>query len=263
MSGDLKQGTRILQSKIDSAAPEEILNNVTQLWLVAIRLPSMPPSCAINPGELVDIRDFFEVALQAYIKLQDVNGIEQCFEVLIALYQDYSQHIHDPEGRWKVIGLYLTFLLSYNKIEKFHCELESVPWELFTSNKYISFAVTLEQFFMEGNYQEVLLARPPSHEFHFFVGRISDTIRFEIAASFEKAYERLSIESACKLLQLKTSSELSSFLSEFSARFGRDVWKIEGNYLIVKSLEKKVQEIPKWQLIDQAVNYAIELERIV
>ena len=263
MSGELRQGTKTLKSKIESSDPGDLLNSVTHLWQLAVRLPCMPPSTVNNAGDLVEIRDFFEVALQAYIKLQDVTGIEQCFEILISLYQDYNTHIQDPEGQWKIIGLYLTFLLSYNKIEKFHCELEAVPWELFTTNKYISFAITLEQFFMEGNYNEVLLARPPSQEFSFFVGRILDTIRFEIAASFEKAYESLSLQSACKLLKLNTQTELTNFLSEFSTRFNRDVWKIEGNYLIVKSLEKRVQEIPKWQLIDQAVNYAIELERIV
>lgn len=263
MSDDLKQGTIILHSRLASSDSNEVQQLVTQLWQLAIRLPSMPPSVTTNTTELRAIRDFFEVALSAYIRCEDVSGMHQCFEILLSLYQDHGGLLTDSDSQWKIRGLYLTFLLTYNKIEEFHCELESVPWDLYTSNQFISFAVRLEQFFMEGNYQEVLLAKPPSNEFSFFVGRISDTIRFEIAASFEKAYQRLSIRSAVKLLQLNTEDELRTFLNEFSRRIGRDIWKIEGNELIIKSQEKKAQEIPKWQLIDQAVGYAIELERIV
>jgi hypothetical protein len=263
MSEELKQGTSVLMLRLESAQHEEILQRVTQLWQVAIRLPSMPPSSVQDTSELRSIRDFFEAALRAYIKCEDVSGMHQCFEILLSLYQDHSSQLSDSDSQWKIRGLYLTFLLSYNKIEEFHCELESVPWELYTSNQFISFAVTLEQFFMEGNYQEVLLAKPPSSEFNFFVGRISDTIRFEIAASFEKAYQRLSIQSAVQLLRLRTDEDLRIFLNEFSRRIGRDIWKIEGDYLVIKGQENKVHEIPKWQLIDQAIKYAIELERIV
>ena len=118
---------------------------------------------------------------------------------------------------------------------------------------------------MEGNYQEVLQAKnhTPSEEFEFFVNRISDTIRFEIAASFEKAYTKLSLEGACQLLQLSSFSDLEAFLQEFSERSGKNIWRIEGSQLFIKSQENQLHEIPKWQLIDQAVNYAIELERIV
>ena len=225
----------------------------------------MPPSAVANTEELKAIRDFFEVALRAYIKCKDIGGIEQCFEILKSLYQDHSDQISEGDNQWRIWGLYLTFLLSYNKIEDFHAELESVPWALYTTNKYIRFAVTLEQFFMEGNYQEVLQAKrhSPSLEFEFFVDRISDTIRFEIAASFEKAYTRLSLQGACDLLQLSSPSDLEAFLKEYREKSGKNIWRIEGSHLLIKSQGSELHEIPKWELIDQAVNYAIELERIV
>ena len=238
---------------------------ITSLWEQAIQIPSMPPSASSSPEELKAIRDFFEVALRAYIKCKDINGIEQCFEMLKSLYQDHSSQISEGDNQWRTWGLYLTFLLSYNKIEDFHAELEAVPWDLYTSNKYIRFAVTLEQFFMEGNYQEVLQAKrhSPSEEFGFFVDRISDTIRFEIAASFEKAYTRLSLEGACELLQLASVGDLEHFLKEYRERSGKNIWRIEGENLLIKAQGSELHEIPKWELINQAVNYAIELERIV
>lgn len=261
----LKQGTSTLEMNLGISSPPDLLNAVNSLWQVAIQIPSMPPSAVKNESELRGIRDFFEVALKCYIKCADFTGIEQCFEILTNLYQDYSEILKDSEDQWKIWGLYLTYLLSYNKIEEFHSELESVPWNLYTDNKYIQFAVTLEQFFMEGNYQEVLSAKnhSPSSEFDFFVNRISDTIRFEIASSFEKAYQKLSVEGACQLLKLSNYSELAAFLQAYAERSGKDIWRIDNNELLIKSNEKKTHEIPKWQLINQALNYAIELERIV
>jgi 26S proteasome regulatory subunit N12 len=261
----LRNATADLERRIYSSDTTSLLSQVTSLWELAIQIPSMPPCVNPHPQELEAIRDFFESALRAYIKCEDINGIEQCFEILKNLYQDYSKYISDSENQWKIWGLYLIYLLSYNKIEEFHSELEAVPWSLYNTNKYIKFAIALEQFFMEGNYQEVLQAKDqsPSSEFEFFVNRISDTIRFEIAASFEKAYVKLSLEGACKLLQLKSLGELESFLKVHSEKSGKDIWRIEGNYLFVKTQEAKAHEIPRWQLISQAVGYAIELERIV
>ena len=261
----LKSGTQTIEKNIPYADIPILQSQVTELWEIAIQLPSMPPSSISNPAELISIRDFFETALRVYIKCKDINGVEQCFEILKNLYQDYGDFIRETGDQWKIWGLYLTYLLSYNKIEEFHSELESVPWSLYKTNKFIYFAVALEQFFMEGNYQQVLLAKnhTPSAEFEFFVNRISDTIRFEIAASFEKAYQKLSLDGACRLLQLSSIPELEEFLHQYSERAGKDIWRIQGSFLFINNQNNKVHEIPKWELINQAVNYAIELERIV
>lgn len=261
----LQSGTQTLEKNISYSDAASLLAQVTGLWELAIQLPSMPPSGAISNVELIAIREFFEAALRAYIKCKDITGIEQCFEVLKNIYQDHREHLGNTGDQWKIWGLYLTFLLSYNKIEDFHSELEAVPWDLYTSNKFIHFAVTLEQFFMEGNYQEVLQAKKhsPSEEFEFFVDRISDTIRFEIAASFEKAYTKMTLQGACELLQLTSVGELENFTREYRESTGKNILRIEGNFLMIKSEEYKMHEIPKWELINQAVNYAIELERIV
>ena len=123
MSEDLKQGTIILHSRLGSAELNEVQQLVTQLWQQAIRLPSMPPSVGTNTSEIRAIRDFFEVALSAYIKCEDVSGMHQCFDILLSLYQDHAGLLTDSDSQWKIRGLYLTFLLTYNKIEEFHCRL--------------------------------------------------------------------------------------------------------------------------------------------
>lgn len=120
----------------------------------------------------------------------------------------------------------------------------------------------------EGNYTKVLDAKMnfPAPEFEFFVNRILDTIRFEIASSSEQAYTSLSTSSACKLLMLNSEQELNGFLQQFtsSQEDPQFIWKISGNELSFKpKVQAKTNEIPHYELMTQALNYAIELERIV
>lgn len=249
-----------------SGSPSDLNKSIRALKQALIGIPSMPPSNVHAAEELTLIRTAYELALQAYIQIQDTNGIEQCFDMLKVLYFDYTGVIGASEHVWKVLGLYLTYLLSFNKITEFHTELEAIPFKE-RANKFIRFAVELENFFMEGNYQQVLDSKDnvPAQEFSFFVNRILDTIRFEIAASFEKAYDSLHVNSACELLRLNSRQELSDFISVFEKeRQLQKEWALEGDWLKLKGEEeKKSSELQNWHLISQAVSYAVELERIV
>lgn len=56
---------------------------------------------------------------------------------------------------YAILGLYLLYLLSYNKISEYHTEIELIPIEE-QSNVYISVPISLEQYFVEGSYNKIL-----------------------------------------------------------------------------------------------------------
>jgi 26S proteasome regulatory subunit N12 len=120
---------------------------------------------------------------------------------------------------------------------------------------------------MDGNYNKLLEARvtAPAPEFQFFINRVIETIRNEIATSAEKAYSSLTLASACELLRLPGVQDLQHFIQEFNSRVDSNVeWVVSDSRLTFRRKhENKATEIPKWQLMSQALNYAIELERIV
>lgn len=100
-----------------------------------------------------------------------------------------------------IVGLYLTYFLSFNRVVDFHSELEMVPYAA-RENPNIKYPLELEACLSEGNYQSVINAASsaPSATFKWFTERIVDTIRNEIALSMQKAYDSISTADACKLL---------------------------------------------------------------
>lgn len=59
------------------------------------------------------------------------------------------------ERKNPVLGLYLLYLLAYNKISEYHTEIELIPTSEH-NNIYINVPVSLEQYFVEGAYNKIL-----------------------------------------------------------------------------------------------------------
>ena len=76
------------------------------------------------------------------------------------------------------MSLHLLNLLSQNRISEFHTELELIPLEQL-SNVYIEKPVLLEQYLMEGRYNQVwnLKNEAPSPFYAFFMEELMHTIR--------------------------------------------------------------------------------------
>lgn len=106
----------------------------------------------------------------------------------------YSGVIPPSQKMYAILGLYLLYLLSYNKISEYHTEIELIPIEE-QQNVYITVPVSLEQHFVEGSYNKILTQKQnvPLEAYHFFINKFVDAIRFEIARSAERAYESLSL----------------------------------------------------------------------
>ncbi|XP_020594299.1 putative 26S proteasome non-ATPase regulatory subunit 8 homolog B, partial [Phalaenopsis equestris] len=105
--------------------------------------------------------------------------------------------------------------LVQNRIAEFHTELELLPPNAL-ENPCIKHAVELEQSFMEGAYNSVLIARQtvPHETYVYFMDLLAKTVREEIAGCSEKAYESLSVADAKKILMFSSDEELSTYIEE-------------------------------------------------
>ena len=158
---------------------------------------------------------------------------------------------------YTLVGLNLLCLLSQSRLSEFHSELEELDPELLSSNIYIKHPIQVEQCLMEGSYNKIYQARQnvPAQEYLFFMEILMDTIRNDIAACCESAYEALPIPDAATLLYLKGQEEVMKFAQVRG-------WKLVANRFV---FEKKQQDgsVDLEAMMTQTLKYAHELEKIV
>jgi len=196
------------------------------------------------------------------LRLDRGEEFERHVAMLKTIYLDYTS-IQESSEQWRILSLYLTHLLAANKITEFHTELEQIPVKV-RDNQYLSFAIALEQYFMEGNYNKVreIKQHAPDSDFAFCITKLVSAISQEVARNVEQAYLSLSLASAQDLLMLGSSQELLDFVRK---QEGREVrWELRGDRVhFVREENQKAQELPKWQIMEEALTIATELERIV
>ena len=169
-----------------------------------------------------------------------------------------------PESAKKnsVLGLYLLYLLSQNKISEFHVELQSIPPKDH-SNIYINVPVSLEQYFVDGNYAKVLSTKNvPLDAYNFFIARFIDTVRTEIARSVEVSYKHLSLKDACDVFMLENVDELKEFVereSDINAQDRTISWVIKDDFLHFDTINIEKEGIPARKMMFQVLEYAREL----
>jgi 26S proteasome regulatory subunit N12 len=142
---------------------------------------------------------------------------------------------------------------------EFHCSLELLSAEALASAA-VSHCVQLEQCLMEGAYNKVLSAAQalPDASFGWFSQRLEATVREEVAACAEAAYNTLPLPAACALLKLDAAAGAA-----FCAQRG---WRLTaaGNEYDFRSAQLKGEAaIPAGALIANTLAYARELERII
>lgn len=84
------------------------------------------------------------------------------------------------------------------------------------------------------------------------------TVRDEIGACIEKAYEKISLQEAGKRLNLKTAEEVKAFGRKRNWHLGAD-----NVYNFAEKAVKPREVVPSVELAEQAIFYARELEMIV
>lgn len=180
---------------------------------------------------------------------------------LKSYYFDYKNLVPESQNKYKILGLNLLFLLSQNRVAEFHTELELLPCEIIQSNKYIQHPLSLEQCLMEGRYNKLFNAKndSPDQVYYFFIDILLDTVRNEIGACLERAYEKISFQEAANRLNLTAKDETIRFAQKRNWTLGTD-----GFYHFINQEERKAKEpIPSVELVEMAITYARELEMIV
>ena len=247
--------------------PTRAFSALQETKTALLSLRSMPPEPHFDSAELqliskVYIGETFELGALVCLRLNKEEEFEGHVAMLKTIYLDYASIPESPE-QWRILSLYLTHLLAANKITEFHTELEQIPVSV-RSNQYLSFAIALEQYFMEGNYNKVreIKQHAPDSDFVACITKLVSAISQEVARNVEQAYLSLSLSSAQDLLMLGSTQELLEFVRR---QEGREVrWELRGDRVyFVRQENQKTQELPKWQIMEEALTIATELERIV
>merc|ERR1712038_1312278 len=210
--------------------------------------------------ELLVARDILEIGAQWAIAKKDVETFERYMAQLKCYYLDYKDDLPESAYRYQLLGLNLLRLLAQNKLADFHTELELLPAKDLQTNIYIKHPVAIEQFLMEGCYNKVFLARGnvPAESYNFFIDILLNTIRDEIAGCLEKAYLKINLSEAARMLFFENQKPLKAYVEERG-------WKVKKDNFIyfVHEENKSDDPIPAKELATRSIEYARELEMIV
>lgn len=176
-------------------------------------------------------------------------------------YFDYKSELPESTFKYPLLGLNLLFLLSQNRVAEFHTELELLPADVIQTNVYIRHPLSLEQYLMEGSYNKIFLAKGnvPAASYNFFIDILLNTVRDEIGACMESAFDKISIRDASRMLNLNSEKGITAYATKKNWTLAKD-----GYFYFGTQSEKKTEEpIPSADLATLAIDYARELEMIV
>lgn len=199
------------------------------------------------------------------VEFEDVEQFERNFQVVKTYYDEFEGILPPSQKKYSIIGLYLLYLLAFNKITEFHTEIELIPHSEL-SNVYIQVPMKMESYFVEGSYNMILTQKQnvPLQAYHFFINRFVDAIRYELARSSERAYESLSLKDMGKFFMINNQDELRLFIEQNNNK-DRVQWQINEQdkrvYFVLEKKEKK--EIPSVKMINTTLDIATELNRII
>lgn len=198
---------------------------------------------------------------------QDIPEFEQHIQVLRTYYDEhFRQILPDSQKMYAVLGLYLLYLLAYNKISEYHTEIELIPMKEQQENVFIQVPLSLELHFVEGSYNKILgikRQQVPHEAYQVFIDKFADAIRHEVARSAEKAYESLKLTDTQKLFMISSDAELRNFIASNQGKADNVEWRIVGDRLHFIKQKADAKEIPSAKMIGLCLDYATELNRIV
>ncbi|CCW62781.1 unnamed protein product [Phytomonas sp. EM1] len=212
--------------------------------------------------ELMLAREVLELAVLVSARRKDLVSFDLFFAQLQLYYTDISfEELPASPMHTMMLGLNLVRLLVMSRIAQFHSELEKVPAEALASSPYIRFAVQLERYLMEGSYNKLLTSRKkaPSNEYIPVVEMLESTVRNEVANCIPHAYTELSIAAAQKVLMVKSTEEVLQIGSDHGWNLTPD----RKGFLFIREEDVAKKEIPFEQMINEHIQFAAELQKIV
>jgi len=210
-------------------------------------------------------REIFEYGALLSINTGDLPSFERYVAQLKTYYYDYATKLPTSQWQYCILGLNLMRLLSKNNregLDEFHTELELIPLDMH-KNIFIKKPIQLEQYMMEGAYNKVLKAKAdiPSQHYSYFINKLTETLRDEIAECIERAYS-----SSMKVGEVMKQLEFGNF-EEMKMYAQQRGWILTENQVHFNKVEETMySETPanfSLQLIRQTLYYAKELERII
>jgi 26S proteasome regulatory subunit N12 len=118
---------------------------------------NIPPCFDPEAKECILAREVYEYATFLSVEKHDIAEYESHMSVLKTYYDEqFRKLIPDSNKMYTVLGLYLMYLLAYNKIAEYHTEIELIPIDEQHKNVFIRVPVSLEQHFVEGSYNKIL-----------------------------------------------------------------------------------------------------------
>ncbi|XP_070805469.1 26S proteasome non-ATPase regulatory subunit 8 [Pituophis catenifer annectens] len=232
-----------------------------RLKLALLELNFLPTTgTKLTKQQLILARDILEIGAQWSILKKDIPSFERYMAQLKCYYFDYKDELPESAYKHQLLGLNLLFLLSQNRVAEFHTELERLPAKDIQTNVYIKHPVSLEQYLMEGSYNKVFLAKGniPAESYAFFIDILLDTVRDEIASCIEKAYEKILLNEATRMLFF-TPKKMSDYAKKRGWLLGSN------NHYCFTGQQQKPEDatIPSTELAKQVIEYARQLEMIV
>uniref|UniRef100_T1JGC0 26S proteasome non-ATPase regulatory subunit 8 n=1 Tax=Strigamia maritima TaxID=126957 RepID=T1JGC0_STRMM len=225
------------------------------------KLTFLPTSNSVaTKQELLVARDILEIGAQWSIAIKDIPSFERYMAQLKCYYLDYKDDLPESAYKYQLLGLNLLCLLSQNRVAEFHTELELLPPKEIQTSIYIRHPVSMEQYLMEGSYNKIFLGKGsvPAASYNFFIDILLDTIRDEIAGCIEKAYEKLAVIEAARMLFFQNPKAVKDYAVKRGWNMGKN------NYIYYHLETKKCDDtIPSFELATQAIEYARELEMII
>jgi len=226
--------------------------------MTALRVQSATLSLA-NPKEAYLLREVLEHAVLLHLRRNDTAAMERAMASLRVLYYDHARVLPPSPRAHTLLGVYLLYLLTENRLADLHAELELMDDDA-RSSRYVKFVVALEQHKMEGRFHKLWAMQRdelPHELFSPHMKRLLDTARADIGSSLEGAYSSLRVEHARQLLGLESPSATLEFARNRA-------WRLDSDVLILRDAGANASpHLNALQLISQSLAYANEMERII
>ena len=101
---------------------------ITQLRIDLTNFDQLPPASKVNMQQCILAREVYEYATLIAVEKEDIPAFERNFTVLKTYYDEFSNILPESQKKYSILGLYLLYLLSFNKIAEYHTEIEMIPY---------------------------------------------------------------------------------------------------------------------------------------
>ena len=101
---------------------------ITQLRIDLTNFDQLPPATKVNMQQCILAREVYEYATLIAVEKEDIPAFERNFTVLKTYYDEFSNILPESQKKYSILGLYLLYLLSFNKIAEYHTEIEMIPY---------------------------------------------------------------------------------------------------------------------------------------